>query len=413
MNTSVRLLKTYLYRGRYMKPGSWVTVPGHTADKLIARGIAEMGIDWEQNSGDRHVLMVSERCETRATKEAAALRAIGYRVDLVGPRIPQVPDAYDVIKVVPKEAMAEAIVTSGARLLHVHNEPDSLMLTASRSAMGRPIVYDCHDMEWHRAGKGTPDERFAWQRADGIIHTSAEYKDFSRRIGYKSDVPQAVVHSCPLKEWTPDVPEHKARRGVVYEGASRIKGGQWERFRRHHEVVRAFADADVEFTMYTEREAVGAYACARPMVPYMRMLQVLPCYRWGFLGMDVPTSKWNVVMPNKLFEYLMCGVPVIAVNAPAVRSYMKGKAGIYASSMRVAIDRLQSSKTDWEQLVEEAKEHRRYMEDELPELLKVYDTLLGTYTCPECSAILQTKFALDGHIRQGHPALWKQMKSGR
>ena len=36
---------------------------------------------------------------------------------------------------------------------------------------------------------------------------------------------------------------------------------------------------------------------------------------WGLVGNTIKTREWDVAMPNKLFEYVATGVPVVAMNA--------------------------------------------------------------------------------------------------
>jgi len=412
-NVTVRLRREF-HTGGYVKPpGSWLTVTEERAKKLVARGIADYGPSWYETKPN-HVLMVSQQCDSRVTKQAMALRQRGWRVDLLGARIPQIPDAFDVIQVLPAPEWPAAIGSSGAGIVHVHNEPDHLMRVADEGAAGRPIVYDVHDMEQHRFGRKTIDQDYAFKRADAIVHTSREYQAFAHKQGYKRDIPEAVVHTATLRGWQPTLPPLEVRRGVVYEGNSMPHSLGNDRFRNHDKVVEAFNQAGVRFDMFTNVDAVVAYkGNARHMVPFMAMLERLPHYQWGFLGCDVATEKWDVVVPNKLFEYLLCGLPILACNAPAVERYMEGKAGIYANTMGELIGRIKDRKLDWEALVEEALASRVYMDDEVDGLIALYVAVTGGFPCELCEPkrLFKSDFALRGHVRQVHTGEWEAWKA--
>jgi hypothetical protein len=399
-----------MHGGRTLPPGSWITVMPAMADKLVARGIASLPADWGV-SAEKHVLMVSQQCDIRVCKEAFALRQNGWRVDLLGSRIPQIPGSFDMIRIEREADWPEVIAASGARIIHLHNEPDYLMYACDAGANGRPIVYDVHDMEFHRFGYVTDDESFAFDRADAIIHTSAQYAKVAHRKHGRATKPEGIVHSCMPKAWKPKWDKKAPRDGVVYQGASRPHAGPNDRFREHTEVVGAFTSFGVRFDMLTDGPAAAAYPNARLMVPYMAMLTQLTRYRWGFLGNDIPTAKWGVAMPNKYFEYLACGVPILSCCAPAVEAYAKGRADIYESSMPALLKRVTDPRLDWYEYSDQIKNW--WMDYEIDELIKVYDAVIGTWKCPYCGEGKKNEQGLTGHVRTKHPEVWEEFKAGR
>ena len=349
--------------------------------------------------------MVSNHCCTRVVKQSAALKQLGWRVDSVARAMPAMPEAFDTVRIVREEEFSEVIAESGAKIIHMHNEPDRLMRYCDEGAKGRPVVYDCHDLGWYRTFSVEPDEAFAFERADGIINVGQEHRDFAFSL-HPWTVPEAVVYSTPLKAWVPEY--DGVRNGVVYEGGSNPGASNANRFRDHSVVVDKFAEARIPFTLFVPTRALGIPG-SRMMVPYRRLLQELPKYEWGFVGTDIKTDKGDVCMPNKMWEYMACGLPIAGCNVPAIERYLDGRAGVFANDMDSLIKKMK--KADWGKLHEDTFKLRRFMDDEIRQTIGVYDALLETYDCPICGKVgFKNAIGREGHMRKSHPKEYEAMK---
>lgn len=391
-----------LVNGRRQKRHDWVMLDEKTAARWLQNNIVDNGVSWDESAGKKHVLMVSKHCCTRVTKQAAALKLAGWRVDSLSCSMPAVLDGFEVLRVA-REAEFEALIKeSAASIIHVHNEPDRLMYYADAGANGRPIVYDCHDLEFYRTFSVGKDELFAFQRADGIINVGKEHRDFAYSK-HPWGVPEAITMSAPLRAWRPASASETARRkGVIYEGGSTPGASNANRFRDHTQVERAFAAAEMRMTLFVPTQALTAYENARMMLPYKVLLQEITNYQWGFIGSDIRTDKGDVCLPNKTFDYLLGGTPLACCNVPGVERFMEGRAGVYAKTMDKLIEKMK--RADWYTLQAEALEAARFMEDEIKNTLMVYDALLGTHECSVCGKTgFKNVSGLHGHMRSKHP----------
>jgi hypothetical protein len=123
--------------------------------------------------------------------------------------------------------------------------------------------------------------------------------------------------------------------------------------------------------------------------------------------MDVYTEKWKVVIPNKLFEYLACGLPILACNARASAEYMEGSGAVLsARSMSQLIEKMNDTR-NWLEMSDAALRSARYMDDEITKLLSLHDLLAGVNVCDICGASIKTPSALKAHVRRGHPDQWE------
>jgi Glycosyltransferase Family 4 len=318
---------------------------------------------------ERHVLMLSQHCCIRVQKQAHALRAKGWRVDSLSYRRPSDITAFDYsfVSSDPKKMLAH-LGECGAGIIHVHNEPDSLMQLADVSANGRPIIYDCHDLEQNRFGYVTADERFAFQRADGIINVSDAHRDFAYSL-HPWDVPGAVVYSLPMRRWRPG--GVRPRHGVVYEGGLQPPGKcSW---RDLSVPCAAFAEAGITFEIYTTPSMAEHYPGVIGFLEYHELTAALTGYRFGFVGHDPAHPVYAQAMPNKVWEYAMCGAIPLFVNASHAAE-MFGS-GIVAVSTRDAIEKMRTC--DEDVLRADVLAHARFMDDEIDKTIALYEQLLG------------------------------------
>ena len=58
-------------------------------------------------------------------------------------------------------------------------------------------------------------------------------------------------------------------------------------------------------------------------VPYIKMLELTMCANVGFSLIRPISQSYKQALPNKIFEYALANVPVIASNLPEMESFIK------------------------------------------------------------------------------------------
>lgn len=229
-------------------------------------------------------------------------------------------------------------------VIHSHNLPDVLTVAAQRVAGGRvPIVHDIHDFQALRKTPyedGYPDppdvgaaERAATQDSDALITVSDVLMD-EIRARYEVPEPNLVFPNYALLRDLPDLDaaEHDPDRPlrVVYQGTISVCGG-------HYDLRDIFADvaaSGLELHVHAGREPMAEYRLLEEKfdtlhlhgpLPSHELMRVLPDYDLGLAAFNATLNDAHLatVLPNKAFEYVGCGLPVITREHQALAAWVR------------------------------------------------------------------------------------------
>jgi glycosyltransferase involved in cell wall biosynthesis len=224
-------------------------------------------------------------------------------------------------------------------LVHSHNLPDSLTVLAQVVCGGRaPVVHDVHDLQSLRrtpyeAGFPEPADPLALEKqaveaSAAVVAVSAE---MLQEMEARHVVPPARLtfanyalgRDLPAELPPPDRRREGALR-VVYQGTLSTNGGHYDL----RETFRTVAASGVRLDVFPGRPAPAYVAMAAgcpgmrvlPTLPPDRLLQVLAQYDFGWAGFNtsVNAAHLDTALPNKAFEYVGCGVPVLTMGHRAL-----------------------------------------------------------------------------------------------
>ena len=215
-------------------------------------------------------------------------------------------------------------------LVHSHNLPDALTVLALELA-DVPVIHDVHDMHSLRSTPyedGFPDrgdadelERAAVEVCAGLITVSdvllgelaARYELPARTRVHPN---YALARDLPA---TLPEPGHGPPR-LVYQGTLSRSGGHYDLY----EIFAAIAAQGIELHVFAAREAAVYRSLAGVTVhdplPPSALMGVLPAYDFGWAGFNAAlnAAHLDTALPNKAFEYVGCGLPVITLRHRAL-----------------------------------------------------------------------------------------------
>jgi glycosyltransferase involved in cell wall biosynthesis len=298
--------------------------------------------------------------DARVWKEVRSLTRAGYSVRLIGcgyelprPRRSSV-DGVDVLEISLGSRSGAVSLVQRARILlrlwleiirtrahvyHAHNIHVGPAAWVASRARGRKLVYDAHELYGDSAAADRLSrvsarvagrvERFMVRRSDLVITTNASRAEHLRqRHGRQSivvlaNVPERRDHVVPLD---PGYPRDKPV--ILYQG------GIYARTRAFRQTIAALTMLDeVEFVilgfgreddlalirLWAAEEGVERRVHLLPPRPFDELVRTAAAATVGIVPiLTIDSDTWTGDT-NKLFEYLMAGLPVAASDIPEIR----------------------------------------------------------------------------------------------
>lgn len=240
-----------------------------------------------------------------------------------------------------------AAAVDAAPLADVYHGHDLTGLSAAVRAgavHGRPVVYDSHEIyldsrsnatrpRWARIVLGEVERRWA-RRADALMTVNDAFAGvLSRRFGRRRFV---VVHNCPPR-WTPESggPDRlRAAAGVKLSDQVVLYHGLLARDRGIEQLAEAMLEPGLESAHLVllgygplepalrdlaSEPRFGGRLHLVPAVPADDLLRWIATADVNAIPLQPSTINHVLCTPNKLFESIAAGVPVVVSDFPVMR----------------------------------------------------------------------------------------------
>jgi glycosyltransferase involved in cell wall biosynthesis len=295
------------------------------------------------------VLFLQQQPCTRALKYAVALRAgdsgrlrlafafRGLSLSTLYGSGDELFDRWWQLDGTPADALRTALAEFRPDVIHSHNLPDSLTVLALELTDGAiPVIHDVHDFQSLRRtpyedGFPEPDDPLELERraVEGCAALVTVSDELLAEIGERHRMPARtlVFPNYALRRDLP--PAVNARRSsdgaprVVYQGTLSTNGGHYDL----RDLFAAIVDQGIELHVYPGRSIEGYDALGLHLhetLPPAALLRELPRYDLGWAGFNdgLNGAHLDTALPNKAFEYVGCGLPVVTLRHRALARFL-------------------------------------------------------------------------------------------
>jgi glycosyltransferase involved in cell wall biosynthesis len=278
--------------------------------------------------------MLGQHFCIRVVKRSRALKKVGYTLFGSGNKISYGVNSnlYDNYFYWDNEKgfknAVRTMINCGVDILDYSNEPNEPVIWAKEvikdMGVNIPIVLDGHDWDTIRRNIIPIPEREAINAADGIIYVSLSIQELMNKL-HSVDKPTITLYSyCNDGIIEYDDSKLQERHGLVYEGGANSPEDNELNvafaYRSLYNIIKRLVDLGNEVHMFCGNfDAFQNYqnlgAMLYPPTDYDEMMKRMVNFKYGILIFNNKENTENQVRyttANKLFEYLMCGLPSLA-----------------------------------------------------------------------------------------------------
>jgi len=286
------------------------------------------------------IAMVSFNCCMRLTQTALVAKAAGHEVFIVShieSAVRQFNDQFDGTATFHNWGQLKSILAAiKPDIVHVHDRPHKLPASLVDAHLEMPLVHDLHDMfsimvPGVSAPDDSPFEDKSILGADGLVFVSGANQQTAMAKYGEALPPSMVVRSGVFSGF---YISHRAARinsGVWGGGLYMEDPGTDRHYIDQREIVMRFnavGQSAVIFHAPTDGPHVEeSYrqvgALVGGMLNYQRLIFEYSRYDFGWYGQTEDHPQIHGTIPNKLFEYVAAGTPVVVINADEAGKFVE------------------------------------------------------------------------------------------
>jgi glycosyltransferase involved in cell wall biosynthesis len=249
--------------------------------------------------------------------------------------------------------VSEAIDEARPDIIHSHNAPDCLTIAVNKVSRNTPVIHDTHEvLSLHHSGYFSSDneeslshyaleEKAANEGSDARVYASHGIRRYIQRL-YQVDTDKDLVFpNYVSRSYLPRFPGKKLSENdgeihIVYVGCitSLLRESHYYLLEIFREVARHKLHIHIHPTsnlITRSSRAYEALAAKSEFIHYhkhmdrRRLLRQLTRYDYGWAGLNGARNREHleIALPNKVIEYVACGLPILAFPHEAIKYFIE------------------------------------------------------------------------------------------
>lgn len=304
----------------------------------------------------------------------------------------------------PEKGISELAERYKPDIIHSHNAPDFLTVSAINAVDDIPIIHDTHDAltmrkmgyyvgdDEERIKEYAEEEKIANEESDGRLYVTEGVGDYIRKrytVDSESELVFRNYVSEDMMPWdlTDKFSDKDGEIHIVYAGTitSQIAGHHYDL----RGIFREIAEQGFHIHIYaaSEDEAYSLLAEEEDLIHYhghfdrkTLMHDELHKYDFGWAGFNDMMNKehLDVALPNKTIEYIACGLPVLTLPHKTLSEFVEEhKVGLVINSFGDMKEQLFESNELKEIVIK--KRYEFTIENNINQLIQFYTNQIAQY----------------------------------
>jgi len=249
--------------------------------------------------------------------------------------------------------VSKAIDETRPDVIHSHNAPDHLTIVAQEMSRGIPVVHDTHEvLSLHYSGFFSSDnaeslsryaleEKTANEGSEARVYASDGIRSYIQHRYQVNTHNDLVFRNYVSRSYLPrfsrkKLSENDGEIHIAYVGCitSLLRENHYylpdifEELARHNLHIHIHPTSNGitrSSSAYKELAAKSQFIHYHKHMDRRRLLRQLTRYDYGWAGLNEARNREHleIALPNKVIEYVACGLPVLAFPHEAIKYFVE------------------------------------------------------------------------------------------